>query len=129
MAMSTIKSMVGWRADWRLRRAKTLLQRNERPKRYDDFWVRRCFSFLGWRGGGGRGRRPARGSDIQSALALHEIDDLRRWHTEARLLTDQDLSIVSSRCGVPVGAVEAYAAICFAIPHSAPDLLAQRLLP
>jgi hypothetical protein len=68
---------------------------------------------------------------MAEAWALYQTNDLRRWHLEARLLTEEPVVGVARRCDLQPAVVEAYMEIFFDVRSrpGACDWLAHRVLP
>jgi hypothetical protein len=68
---------------------------------------------------------------VAEACALHQANDLNRWHLEARVLTAQPVEEVARHCALQPAVVEVYTAIYFDVTSrlAACDWLAHRVLP
>ena len=108
--------------DWRAQRVMQLLsRRHERPRRYDDRWVRRYWRFL--RSLDAAGANDERRSEV--LLALNDVsqahvlyfgsDSHQRQILVARLLTSEPFGDIAKRSGMQTEAVEFFEQVFFCV--------------
>jgi hypothetical protein len=107
------------RPQWRADRAMQLVERCQRPRRWDDRFVRMYCRFLNESiAASGDEQRlllaELNSPDVILAHTLHFGDDRERRHIlQARLLTQESFDDIAKRFEVPVGAINCYEKIFF----------------
>jgi hypothetical protein len=121
--------------DWRLCRARFLLEVERRPGRRDDQWTRLAWRYesLLARFGAAIPARHLRGNlaALHHAYQIHQENRRPRWLVEAGLLTGESLADTAARAQVDEVVVAAYEAAFFSVRSrlNARDFIALRALP
>jgi hypothetical protein len=103
----------------RFLRAEYLASHGERPRRFDDYWVRSARRYLL---GQQRSPRAAAASQkrypaIHQAHQIYADGGFRKFVMEAWFLTGEPFDEIAQRCDLPARVVDAYHALFFYVQH------------